>query len=231
MPAISFDRITLATAHLSQRLFWISVLSIGICAVDAATIIEGVVELPPSRKKSGGSARYKLKSGQALAPEAPVAIVYLEGNFPATVVIQTNQVVQKGFQFSPALIAIQKGATIEFPNDDEDYHHVFSYSKTREFDLGRYRKDEQPPAVVFPNAGVVKIGCEIHNHMRAVVLVLETPHFTKTDSQGNYRLVLNEVPSGQYKLKAWISDKRVLERSIEIKPDLPALKVNFTEDP
>ena len=78
--------------------------------------------------------------------------------------------------------------TVEFPNLDDMYHNVFSYSKTKRFDLGRYRKDEKPGSVLFDKPGTVTVHCEIHDRMRGTVLVLETPYFVKTDAQGHYRL-------------------------------------------
>ena len=75
---------------------------------------------------------------------------------------------QQHFQFLPAVLPVQTGTLVEFPNLDDSYHNVFSYSKAKRFDLGRYRKDEKPPAIVFDKPGAVKLYCEIHEHMRAI---------------------------------------------------------------
>ena len=191
-------------------------------------IIEGQVKLPPAKPAAAASARYQQKSGAVAVPEAPSAVVYLEGPFsnrspqspgPATIG-------QKNFQFVPGILPVQKGTSIEFPNHDDDYHHVFSYSKAKEFDLGRYRKNEKPAAVTFDKPGVVKVGCEIHDHMRAIVLVLDTPYFTKTEADGKYRLVLNDVAPGKYTLKVWVNDKTVLEQPVELK-DGSKLQIQF----
>src|SRR2546422_842862 len=71
--------------------------------------------------------------------------------------------------------------------------------------------------VRFDKAGVVKVGCEIHDHMRAIILVLDTPHFTKTTPDGKYRLELKGVPDGKYTLKAWVNEKTVWEQPIDVK--------------
>ena len=192
-------------------------------------IIEGTVKLPPAKASSAAaSARYQIKSGTIAAPDPPKAVVYLEGTFPPAKSgsLPPKEVKQKGCQFDPGLLAIQKGTEVTFPNNDDDYHHVFSYSKVKEFDLGRFRKDEKPAGVVFDKTGVVKVGCEIHEHMRAVILVLDTPHITKTDVEGKYSLVLKNVPDGKYLLKAWVDEKNVREQTVEVKEGAK-LQVDF----
>lgn len=193
----------------------------------AEIVIEGVVSLPAPRGSQAAAARYQQKSGSVTAPEPPTAIVYLEGSF-AKAASATNhlQVVQEQFQFSPALLPVLKGTSVAFPNKDEDYHHVFSYSRPKEFDLGRYRKDEKPPVVVFDKPGTVKVGCEIHDHMRAIILVLDTPYFAKTDPDGNFSLVIPDPLSGTFTLKAWVTDRDVREQKIELK-DGAKLKVTL----
>jgi plastocyanin len=193
----------------------------------AETLLEGVVKLPPAKTSAAAVARYQQKSGAVAIPEPPTAVVYLEGSFPA-VSGQTTavQVRQESFQFMPALLPVRKGTSVVFPNRDDDYHHVFSYSKAKEFDLGRYRKEEKQAEVLFDKPGVVKVGCEIHDHMRAIVLVLDTPFFAKTDPAGKYSLPLKDVPPGKYVLKAWVSDKDIREQTVELK-DGGKLEANF----
>jgi plastocyanin len=197
-------------------------------AVAGETVIQGQVSLPPAKPVAPVPARYQQKTGVVTQPEPSAAVIYLEGPFSTDGNAQSLQTVkQRGYQFSPALLPIQKGTAIEFPNEDDDYHHVFSYSKAREFDVGRYRKTEQPPPIKFDKAGVVKVGCEIHDHMRAIILVLDTPHFIKTDSEGKYRLTLVGVPDGKYMLKAWINEKTVREQPVVI-VNGAAIEANFS---
>lgn len=188
----------------------------------AGATIEGKVTLPASRGPAA-SPRYQNKP-QIGPADPPAAIVYLEGNFqaPAAGAVEVGQ---KNYQFAPGLLAVQKGAVVKFPNYDDDYHNVFSLSKSKRFDLGRYRKDEAPASQVFDTPGVVKLYCEIHEHMRGTILVLETPHFVKTGPGGNY--TLKNLPPGSYKLKAWIDEKMVLEKPVELK-DGETLKVDFS---
>jgi plastocyanin len=196
----------------------------------ADATVEGVVQLPKVTPATPNTARYQNKIvGEVRPPDPPVAVVYLEGNFPVT--SATNkpsvQMEQKHYQFAPGILAIQKGTSVEFPNLDDAYHNVFSYSKAKRFDLGRYRKDEKPAALTFDKPGVVKLYCEIHEHMRGTILVLDTPHFVKTDTSGRYRLA--HLPAGRYALKAWLDEKTVLEKAVELK-DGDAVKMDFSRN-
>ncbi len=180
-------------------------------------VIEGRVELPKSRTAPVMTKRYEIVSkGGAIAPNPPVAIVYLEGAFPRPASLPTKQIDQKGLVFIPALLAVQAGTKIEFPNLDDTYHNIFSFSPAKRFDLGRYRSEERPiPSQIFDTPGLVTLRCEIHEHMRGLVLVLDTPHFVTTDTDGRFRL--SGLPAGHYKLKAWLDSKTTLERPVELK--------------
>jgi len=191
------------------------------------TAIEGRVQLPPTAAELASNQRYQ-SSGEVLPtpPEPPAAIVYLNGVCPAKpgTKIRSVEMAQKNLNFIPGLLAVQVGTAVEFPNLDDTYHNVFSYSKAKRFDLGRYRKDEKPGMVVFDKPGVVNTHCEVHEKMRGTVLVLETPFFQKTDSEGRYRL--DHLPVGRYILTAWINDKDVRTQSVELKENT-TLRVDF----
>jgi plastocyanin len=199
-------------------------------AARAEATVEGTVQLPKAAPAPAVRTRYAGKVPENIAPpDPPAAVVYLEGQFPpvsGSNAPATFKVEQKHFQFGPGLLPVQKGTTVEFPNEDEAYHNVFSYSKAKHFDLGRYLKDEKPPALVFDKVGVVKLYCEIHEHMRGTILVLDTPHFVKTDpTTGHYRL--EHLPAGKYTLKAWLNETTVLEKPVEL-TDGGSLKVDFS---
>ena len=131
---------------------------------------------------------------------------------------------QKNLLFSPDLVAVRVGSAVDFPNLDDTYHNVFSYSKTKRFDLGRYRKGEKPGEVIFDKPGVVTVHCEIHDRMRGTILVLDTPYFQKTDTAGRYRL--EHLPAGRFVLKAWVSETDVRQQAVELK-DGATLHVDF----
>jgi plastocyanin len=194
----------------------------------AQAVIEGRVTLPRPEAPPSPPPRYAGQIGEIAPPDAPTAVLYLEGQFPAAMTNTapgTNVVRQEGMQFHPALLPVRVGSAVAFPNDDEFYHNVFSYSKPKRFDLGRYRREDKPaPIQVFDKPGVVKLFCEIHQHMRGIILVLDTPYFTRTAADGSYRL--ENLPAGHYVLKAWISENRVYSQPVELEPG-KTLIVNF----
>jgi plastocyanin len=188
-------------------------------AAQGQTTIEGKVVLPSPEPVTSPPPRYAGQVGEIAPPDPPRAVVYLEGHFPGAAtnrVHGTNEVRQLGMQFHPAVLPIQVGAAVAFPNGDDFYHSVFSYSKPKRFDLGRYRKDDKPPVERFDKPGVVKLYCEIHQHMRGVILVLDTPYFTATETNGAYRL--ENLPAGNYQLKAWIDDRHVYDKPVSLEP-------------
>jgi plastocyanin len=199
------------------------------CRAGAEAVIEGTVQLPKATGAPAARPRYENKTPEGVGPpEPPVAVVYLEGQFSAgarTNAAPAAQMEQRRFQFAPGILPVQIGSTVEFPNHDDAYHNVFSYSKSKRFDLGRYRKDEKPPALVFDKAGAVKLYCEIHEHMRGTILVLDTPYFVKTDPAGKYRLA--HLPAGKYTLKVWLNDTTTLERAVELSDGL-TLRADFS---
>jgi plastocyanin len=107
---------------------------------------------------------------------------------------------QRDERFVPHVLAVTTGSTVDFPNSDRIYHNVFSLSKTRSFDLGRYAAGRSK-TVKFDRPGVVRVFCDIHSHMNAFILVFGHPYFTLTDEDGRYRF--DNVPPGTYNLVAW----------------------------
>src|SRR5229473_7385487 len=195
--------------HLVFVLLSISVL--------ADSVLEGRVELPKSHSAPVMAKRYEIVTHSGvLSTQPPLAVVYLDGSFPKQTSPPTKQIVQKDLTFIPSLLPVQVGTRVEFPNLDDTYHSIFSYSPAKRFDLGRYRPDERPiPSEVFDTAGLVTLRCDIHEHMRGLILVLNTPYFVMTNPDGRFRL--NGLPAGRYVLKAWIDNKTTRERPVELK--------------
>lgn len=185
----------------------------------ADTVIEGKVALPKTRSTPVMNKRYEVVTkGGIVAMNPPLAVVYLEGTFPKSATVPVAQMAQKDLTFAPLLLPVQVGTRVEFPNYDDTYHNIFSYSAPKRFDLGRYRADEKPvPSQVFDVAGLVTLRCDIHEHMRGLILVLDTPHFVITDAEGRYRLA--GLPPGKYVLKVWLDSKTTLSRPVELTAD------------
>jgi plastocyanin len=188
--------------------------------------VEGYVQLPESHSGPVIAKRYQIVTrGGVLSTEPPVAVIYLDGSFAKPISLPMKQVVQKNLTFVPSLLPVQVGTRVEFPSLDDTYHNIFSYSPAKRFDLGRYRPDERPiPSQVFDTPGLVTLRCDIHEHMRGLILVLDTPYFVMTETDGRFRL--RGLPSGHYTLKAWINSRLTRERAVELK-DGETLHVDF----
>lgn len=182
----------------------------------ADNVIEGHVELPKTKTTPVMAKRYEIVTkGGVLSTNPPVAIVYLEGAFPKPAELPVKQIIQKDFIFHPALLPVQVGTKVEFPNQDDVYHNVFSFSPAKRFDLGRYRPEDKPvPSQVFDKAGLITLRCDIHEHMRGIILVVDTPYFLVTGTDGNF--TLSGLPAGSYKLKAWINSRTTLELAVTL---------------
>lgn len=213
-----------------RRLWSLSIFLAVLAPARADSVIEGRVALPAAITAPVLNQRYEIVSkAGVVATNPPLAVVFLAGNFPPAATPPVAQLVQKNLTFVPALLPIRTGTKVEFPNLDEQYHNIFSYSPAKRFDLGRYRPDEKPiPSQLFDQPGLVTLRCDIHEHMRGVVLVLDTPHFTMTDATGAFRLT--GLPAGRYTLKVWIDSKTTRERPVEL-ADGATLRVDFPASP
>ena len=107
---------------------------------------------------------------------------------------------QRNESFVPHVLAIVAGTTVDFPNSDRIYHNVFSLSRTKSFDLGRYATGKSK-SVRFEKPGIVRLFCDIHSHMSAFILVFAHRYFAVTDDEGRYRI--DNVPPGTYTVAAW----------------------------
>src|SRR6476659_10442659 len=199
-------------------LLWLNAaLSVIPASLFAGAAVEGHVELPKSPPAPVQAKRYEIitRAG-VLSTQPPLAVVYLDGNFPRPASLPTKEVEQKDLTFIPELLPIEVGTKVQFPNLDDQYHNIFSYSPAKRFDLGRYRPEERPiPSVTFDKSGLVTLRCDIHEHMRGLILVLNTPYFVMTDTAGRFRL--SGLPAGHYTLKAWIDSKTTREQPVELK--------------
>jgi len=150
----------------------------------------------------------------ALAPESEIrhVVVYLK-DAPKTPVTPTRaEIRQKDENFVPRVVAVPVGSTVEFPNDDPIYHNVFSLSRTKTFDLGRFPKGKSR-GERFDKPGVVKVFCQIHSHMSATVMVFDHPWFTVPDEGGTFELP--NVPTGTRQITAW--HERLGDTTMEVR--------------
>jgi plastocyanin len=160
-------------------------------------------------------------------PDRKRSVVYLatapQGAFedaerPRAVLDQRNQA------FVPYVLAIRAGTTVEFPNRDRTYHNVFSFSKAKRFDLGRYAGGLSK-SVNFDEPGVVRVFCEIHSHMSAFILVFAHRYFATTDTEGRYRI--DEVPPGTYTVVAWNDGEARETRTVRVPESGGPVELDF----
>ena len=149
-------------------------------------------------------------------PDRRRAVVYLEtaprGAFEPREP-QRARMDQRNESFSPHVLAVTVGTIVDFPNNDSTYHNVFSLSKAKRFDLGRYAQGRYK-SVRFDQPGIVRVFCDIHSHMSAFVLVFGHRFFATTDAEGRYRI--DNIPPGTYTVTAWQDGENRASRAITI---------------
>jgi plastocyanin len=137
----------------------------------------------------------------AAGAAVPSAVVFLDGGARGPVKTPTRVVVdQRDKVFVPRVTAVQTGTDISFPNSDSVSHHVYSFAQPNAFELPLYKGGTRP-LVRFDHAGVVTLGCNIHDAMIGYIVVVDTPYFATTDAQGV--VTLADVGPGTYEVKAW----------------------------
>jgi plastocyanin len=142
---------------------------------------------------------------------------------------QTQRVVMDQIHktFVPAVLPVTVGSEVHFPNNDQIHHHVYSFSRTKSFELPLYKGEAASP-VLFDKAGVVKIGCNIHDWMAAVILVVPTPFFAVTNETGEF--TLSGLPPGTYPLVCWheLSHSKIEETAQQIRVEKDIGEVTFS---
>ena len=136
-------------------------------------------------------------------------------------------------EFVPLISVIQTGTMVNFPNRDKVRHHVYSFSPAKTFEIKLYSGVPGKP-IMFDKPGEVVLGCNIHDTMIAYVLVVDTPHFAKTDKRG--LAVLEGLSAGEYEIHVWypgtpasaIPPSRKLKLSTN---DAPSITFGFNAKP
>ncbi len=163
------------------------------CLIAAATL------MTPAAQAGTLSVRVVGSDGKPVA-DAVVSLDPATGQAPAPRVQGKYAVQQKDTMFHPFVSVVPVGATVSFPNLDPFRHHVYSFSPTKRFELKLFAKD-QTRSVTFDKAGVVAVGCNIHDSMSAFIYVTDSVWTARTDANGN--AVLRDVPAQAMKLTVW----------------------------
>lgn len=178
-------------------------------------VVEGVVtlHLQPPRRAAG---RYPGGATAARSVQEVPAVVFVKGavpGVPPAPLATVPTLTQKDTAFVPAALVVPVGTTVSFPNGDPFFHNVFSYSGAARFDLGRYPRGETK-RVTFDKPGIVKVYCEVHETMRAVIVVTENPFYAVADPRGRFRIP--DIPEGTYTFVVWHPDLDPLERQVRV---------------
>jgi plastocyanin len=133
----------------------------------------------------------------------PDAVVYAEAvgkqlpspaHVPRAVIDQVNR------RFVPAVTILRTGTEVSFPNSDNIRHSIYSFSQPKAFTTKLYSGRQATP-VIFDKPGLVVLGCNIHDTMAAWVVVVDTPFFAKSGTDGVG--VIKDIEPGVYRLSAW----------------------------
>ena len=194
----------------------------------AAGSLRGRVEIrraTPAPERRPGVADLHAPAAREV-PDRRRAVVYLEtaprGAFEEREP-QRGRMDQRNETFIPNVLAVTVGSVVDFPNNDSTYHNVFSLSKPKRFDLGRYAQGRSK-SVRFDRPGIVRVFCDIHSHMSAFIVVFNHRYFDTTDAEGRYRI--DGIPSGTYSVAAWHDGTNRDSRTVTI-PDSGAVELDF----
>lgn len=148
------------------------------------------------------AAQLKVQVQNKQGNAAEGAVVFLE-SAAAAAAVQPGplaSIVQRDKTFVPEVLVIPRGTAVTFPNEDTVRHHVYSFSAIKPFEIKLYVGTPTKP-VLFDQSGVAALGCNIHDHMIAWVVVLDTPYYSHTNSDG--LATLDNIPTGSYTLRVW----------------------------
>jgi plastocyanin len=142
------------------------------------------------------------EKGGRKATDLSDVVVYVQGARPRprAAAAANPQVVMKAKAFTPRVVVVPVGGTVDFPNEDPIFHNAFSVSGENRFDLQLYKRPKSG-SQTFQHPGVVRVYCNIHPQMSAVVLVRDNPYFAKAGTDGSF--AIEGVPAGKYTLVAW----------------------------
>jgi plastocyanin len=135
---------------------------------------------------------------------------------------------QVNLTFVPDVLVVPVHSTVQFPNSDAIGHQVYSFSSARRFQLPLYRGKPYPP-VAFDEAGIVTLGCNIHDNMLAYIVVTRAPWFGRTDASGKW--VVPDLPAGRFRLRLWhplLNEPLEIERLIDAGADEQRVEIRLS---
>ena len=124
---------------------------------------------------------------------------------------------QRNLDFAPHVLAVQVGSVVDFPNHDRVFHNVFSFHDGKRFDLGIYPTNTSRQ-VTFDRPGLSRLFCNIHPHMAAYVMAVDTPFFAVSDEKGEF--AIRGLGAGTFTFHTWRAGTPVSTASAKINPDV-----------
>ena len=153
-----------------------------------------------------------LDKGNRPGEDVGQAVVWLDGSGGRAAPVQA-EISTADKAFSPHVLVVPVGSTVSFPNHDPFNHNVFSLSEERPFDLGLYGRGEAR-SIKLEHAGIVRVYCNVHAQMSALIVVRDGPWFAQPSGDGSF--ALTDVSPGQYVLHAWHERASEVNRPLEV---------------
>jgi plastocyanin len=196
-------------------------------AQSATGRVTGSVKLTMASSAPSAAAAYERRSvgpRPKPQPELRNVVVFFADLAATKSAPMQASIAQRDEQFVPHVVAVTAGSSVAFPNQDPFFHNVFSLSRGASFNLGRYPSGASRSRVV-TRPGIIKVFCEIHSHMSAVIRVFDHPWFGVPSDEGTFSI--DNVPAGEHTLTAW--HERIGERRdrVTIRPGATT-QVTFT---
>jgi plastocyanin len=156
---------------------------------------------------------------QVAGKPAENVVVWLEVAAPPAFVQMSKVILdQRNLSFSPQVLVVRVGTTVEFPNNDKVFHNVFSFRDGTKFDLGMYPTGTSK-RIVFDKPGLARLFCNIHPNMAAYVMAVDSPFYAVSDAHGAFRIT--NVPAGTYTYHAWRPGGKPLTGSVTVDANGP----------
>ena len=220
-PITLFPVVILLVRILRQPRFGFVVQRVGVTLALVAVVLAGAGR----ERRADAASPPAAHAGARPRAELRNVVIYLEGDSAQLSVpgVQAESrarasIAQRDERFVPHVLAVVQGSTVDFPNEDDVFHNVFSLSSGvgtngRGFDLGRYPKGASR-SVAFGKPGLVQVFCHIHADMSAYVLVRSNPFFTSPGE--DHRFVIDDVPEGDYTIVGWHERIKPIRRRVHV---------------
>src|SRR5215831_7827647 len=186
--------------RICQNASWFIINNEQLMLLSVRALLSLVLTLASARLCTAADLQVRVDDASG-KPASDVVIVAKSKSANATRPIQATAIVdQLNKEFVPEILVVRTGTAIVFPNSDAVAHQVYSFSAAKRFTLPLYRGHPYPPQI-FDQAGIVTLGCNIHDHMVGYIVVTDSPYFAQSDASGEARI--KNIPPGDYVVNVW----------------------------